>query len=202
MELTGEERAGEVVENVLVAEVIPEPEAGEVELGLAGEPFQVCDGVLAEVPGVGWVIAKDFERAAAGEQAEALAQANGVRRLQHERATGTKPGSYASENLGGGGVEMLDDFGHDDDVVWFNHGPGGRIGGKVEVEVNVLAAQLAGEAVVEIAYGIDGGLRKGLLEEQGLIGEADIEDALTTRPNFLYSLDGFEEELIAPLMET
>ena len=72
----------------------------------------------------------------------------------------------------------------------------------IEVEVNVLAAQLAGEAVVEVAYGIDGGQWKGLLEEESLMGEADIEDAFTTRLTLLDPLDGLEEELVAPVMET
>ena len=202
VELTGEEGAGEVVENVLGAEVVLEPEAGEVELGLAGEPFEVGDGVLAEVAGVGGIFANDLEGAAADEHAEAFAQANGVGSLEHERAAGTEPRSHTGENLGGGGVEMLDDFGHDDDVVGFEDGPGCGVGRMVEVEVDVLAAHLARETVVKIAYGIDGGLWKGLLEEKSLMGEADIEDALTTRLALLDPLDGLEEELVAPVMET
>ena len=72
--------------------------------------------------------------------------------------------------MGGGGVEMLDDFSHDDDIVGRDRGPGGRVGSAVQVEVNVLAAQLAGEAVIEVAESIDDGGGEGFLEKQGLMG--------------------------------
>jgi hypothetical protein len=96
---------------------------------------------------------------------------------------------------------MFKNFGHDDDVIGDDGGPGGGIGGVVEVEVDVPAAELAGEAVVEVTEGIDGGLRKSFLEQERLMGEADIEEAAEGTLAFLNPMQYIEEELIAALME-
>ena len=65
----------------------------------------------------------------------------------------------------------------------------------------MLAAQLAGEAVVEVAEGVDGGVGEGLLEEQSLVGEADVQEAAEGPLAFLNAMQYIQEELIAALME-
>jgi len=166
-----------------------------------GDEAEVGGGVFAEVAGVGGVFADDFKGAVAGEVAEAFAEADGIGGLEEEGAAGAEPGGGAGEDAGGGGVEMLEDFGHDDDVVGGEGGPGGGVGGVVEVEVDVPAVELAGEAVVEVAEGVDGGVGEGVLELEGLVGEADIEEAGERARGLADALEYGEEKLVAALME-
>ena len=71
----------------------------------------------------------------------------------------------------------------------------------VEVEVDVLAVELAREAVVEVAEGVDGGVGEGFLELEGLVGEADVEKAGEGALGLADALKEFEQELVAALME-
>lgn len=201
VELAGEEGAGEVVEEGAGAEVVAEPEFGEFEMGLPGDQAEVGGGVFAEVSGVGGIVADDFKGAVAGEVEETFAKAEGIGGLEEDGAAGAEPGGGAGEDAGGGGVEMLEDFGHDDDVVGGEMGPGGGVGGLVEVEVDVLAVELAREAVVEVAEGVDGGVGEGFLELEGLVGEADVEKAGEGALGLADALKEFEQELVAALME-
>ena len=71
----------------------------------------------------------------------------------------------------------------------------------VEVEVDVLAAELAGEAVIEVAEGVDGGVGEGVQELEGLVGEADVEEAVEGPLGLADALEYGEEKLVAALME-
>jgi hypothetical protein len=67
--------------------------------------------------------------------------------------------------------------------------------------VDVLAVELAGEAVIEVAEGVDGGVGEGFLELEGLVGEADVEEAGEGALGLADALEDGEEKLVAALME-
>ena len=202
LELAREERAGQVVEKIIGSEVVAEPEAGEVELTLASEQPEVRYRVFAKVARISWIFADDLKGTMAEEHAESLAEADGVRGLDDERAARPQPGGHAGEDMGWRGVEVFDDFGHYDNIVRLNDRPGGGVRGVIEIEVNMMALQLAGKAVIEVANRIDGNVEQRLLEKEGLMGEANIEDAFTPFLRLHDTLDRVEKELVSSVMET
>ena len=80
-------------------------------------------------------------------------------------------------------------------------GPGGGVGGLVEVEVDVAAVELAREAVIEVAEGVDGGVGEGFLELEGLVREADVQKAGEGALGLANALEDGEEKLVAASME-
>ena len=66
----------------------------------------------------------------------------------------------------------------------------------------MLAAQLAGKAMIEIADRVDRSVGQGLLEEDGLMGEPDIEEPPAPLLYLHDPLDRVEQKLVAPVMET
>jgi hypothetical protein len=76
-----------------------------------------------------------------------------------------------------------------------------KVGGGVDVEVDVLAVELAGEAVVEVGEGVDGGVGEGFLELEGLVGEANVEEAGEGALALADAVEEGEEKLVAARME-
>src|SRR5439155_6967823 len=91
------------------------------------------------------------QRVAAGQRADALVERQRVRGLDDEPAAGLEPGGEALEYGARRDREVLDQLGGDDDVVRRHIGQGRRIGGAVEVEVEVALALTRRRELVRVA---------------------------------------------------
>ena len=201
VEITGKKGAGEVVEGAMTAEVVAEPEVDHFEVSHSGEVPEVGRGVFAEMSGVGRLFADYLEGAVAGKQQEAFAEADGVGGLEEEQAAGAKPGGDAGEDQGGGGVEVFEDFRHYDDVVGRKLGPLCGVNRAVEVEFGVLAVELSVEARVFEAQRIDRQVGEGILKEDSLEGEANVQETCGSWWSGGDPPEGIHQKLIAALME-
>ncbi len=163
-------------------EVVRQPHLRHVEPARIEKRAQLCLGVLAEVSCLALVLPDRLVRITAREEPEASRERGRVRRLQHERPTGSHERREQAEHVSRRRVQVLDDLRADDDVVRIGHGPLRRVVGVVEIEVDMaLAVSRRRESRVREAERIDTKARIQLAYRLGLEGRPDIEQ--TDRPS-------------------